>query len=556
MNEVAPTAIDADTLHRARRAAAERGTTLVSAVALLTGDSETTVVRRLALQLCLRSLDGLALQSAVPDFSRWSFAEASRSHCVVAVLEGRHLLLMADPFAEGPATLAEARMQVPLEPVLAHPGDLEAWLARQEESLRAMPQLASTDGKGSDVEQAEEISLLAIADDDSPVVRVVSSTLYDAIKAEASDIHFETRPDGLHVFYRIDGVLTPAAHVTDVELSRRAVSRIKVLGELDIAETRIPQDGRFKVAVQGRQVDFRVSVMPSLHGEDVVLRILDKRHLVRSGASMTLQGLGFDTRSIDTLREFITQPYGMVLLTGPTGSGKTTTLYAALSEINTGRDKIITIEDPVEYQLPGILQIPVNEKKGMGFARGLRSILRHDPDKILVGEIRDTETAQIAIQSALTGHLVFTSVHANSAFDVFGRFIHMGVDPYSFVSALNVVVAQRLLRVNCTHCAEPVVPSPRDLSRVQLPSDGAGVFMAGRGCAHCRGTGYRGRQAIAEILPMTRELRDLVQTRAPVGALREAAWAAGTRSLRDSALALAWQGRTTVEEVCRVTLAA
>jgi general secretion pathway protein E len=390
------------------------------------------------------------------------------------------------------------------------------------------------------------------------VVRLVHSTLFDALRAGASDIHLETGAAGLAIKYRVDGVLAAIGSVAGAGLSEQVISRIKVMAELDIAERRVPQDGRFKVAVRGREVDFRVSVMPSIFGEDAVLRVLDKQALSDQIKGLRLELLGFDAAAIVTMRGLARQPYGMVLVTGPTGSGKTTTLYAAIGEINDGLDKIVTIEDPVEYQLPGVLQIPVNEKKGLTFARGLRSILRHDPDKIMVGEIRDPETAQIAVQSALTGHLVFTTVHANSVFDVIGRFLHMGVDPYSFVSALNGIVAQRLVRVNCRHCARAQQPDPALLAASGIDAAQAARMRlsAGEGCVECRGTGYRGRKAIGELLVMNDELRELIDARAPARQVREAALRNGTRLLRDSAIDMAARGETTLQEINRVTCAA
>jgi len=346
--------------------------------------------------------------------------------------------------------------------------------------------------------------------------------------------------------------------VPGVDMADRIVSRVKVMAELDIAERRVPQDGRFKVAVKGREVDLRVSIMPSIYGEDAVLRILDKQALADEFKGLRLEVLGFDSGTMGWLRKLANEPYGMLLVTGPTGSGKTTTLYSILSEIHNGRDKIITIEDPVEYQLPGILQIPVNEKKGLTFARGLRSILRHDPDKIMVGEIRDPDTAQIAIQSALTGHLVFTTVHANNVFDVIGRFLHMGVDPYSFVAALNGVMAQRLVRINCAHCSVDDKPDPQLLTDSGLSSEAAGNFRfkAGRGCGHCRGTGYRGRKAIAETMLLNDELRELIVSRQSIRIIKEAARKLGTCDLRDAAVARVRAGETTLSEINRVTFVA
>ena len=383
----------------------------------------------------------------------------------------------------------------------------------------------------------------------------MNSTVYDALKIGASDIHLETGPTGLHIKYRIDGVLTSVSSVTGLTLAEQVISRVKVMSELDIAERRVPQDGRFKVTVRGHEVDFRVSIMPSIFGEDAVLRILDKQTLTDQLKGLSLAYLGFDPESISLMRRLASVPYGMFLVTGPTGSGKTTTLYAAISEINNGHDKIITIEDPVEYQLPGVVQIPVNEKKGLTFERGLRSILRHDPDKIMVGEIRDPETAQIAVQSALTGHLVFTTVHANNVFDVLGRFTHMGVDPYSFVSALNGVMAQRLVRVNCPHCSTEYKPDTQLLadSGIRQHEADAMTFRNGQGCGQCRGTGYKGRKAIGEILVMTDQIRELIISRTPTRLIREEAQRNGTRFLREIAVDMVRRGETTLQEINRVT---
>ncbi|MDH4288078.1 MAG: GspE/PulE family protein, partial [Aquincola sp.] len=399
------------------------------------------------------------------------------------------------------------------------------------------------------------ISISNIDATESPVVRLVDSTLYDALHTGASDIHLETQPGGMVIKYRLDGVLEVVKQIDSLDIANQAISRIKVVSELDIAERRIPQDGRFQVVVDGRDIDFRVSIMPNLFGEDAVLRVLDRKHLTGQFQALRLETLGFDTRVLDFIRDAALMPYGLLLVTGPTGSGKTTTLYAALSEINTGLDKIVTIEDPIEYQLPGVLQIPVNEKKGLTFARGLRSILRHDPDKIMVGEIRDAETAQIAVQAALTGHQVFTTVHANNVFDVIGRFANMGVDSYSLVAALNGIVAQRLLRMNCPECAAPCTVAPEVLARSGLAPQrvAAATFKRGMGCAHCRGTGYKGRRAIAETLPMSDTLRDQLVQRAPLSQIRQSARDAGFTSLRDAAVALALSGETTVEEINRVT---
>jgi general secretion pathway protein E len=434
--------------------------------------------------------------------------------------------------------------------------DILAWLHRLEVDLKAMDGVAVGGADSGGREAVEEISLQAIGADASPVVKLTHSTLYDALASGASDIHLENDPAGLAIKYRIDGVLSHIAQAPGREMAEQVISRIKVMAELDIAERRVPQDGRFKVSMRGREIDLRVSIMPGVFGEDAVLRVLDRQQLSDELKGITLERLGFDADTLARVRRLSREPYGMFLVTGPTGSGKTTTLYAALSEINTGRDKIITIEDPVEYQLPGVLQIPVNEKKGLTFARGLRSILRHDPDKIMVGEIRDPETAQIAVQSALTGHLVFTTVHANNVFDVIGRMMHMGLDPYSFVSALNGILAQRLVRVNCPHCSEPYQPSAQLLADSGLDAGDAFAFRAGRGCGQCRGTGYKGRRAIAEMLLLNDEIRELIVARAPIRALKEAAFRSGVKLLRAAALDMVRGGDTTLEEINRVTFIA
>ena len=404
----------------------------------------------------------------------------------------------------------------------------------------------------------EDLSLKSINEGTSQVVRLVHSTLYDAHKSQASDIHLEMTTGALSIKYRIDGVLTSIGVMQGADIAEQVISRIKVMSELDIAERRVPQDGRFKIAIQGREIDFRVSIMPSIYGEDAVLRILDRQALSDHIEGLTLNQLGFNQTAIASIRRLSSEPYGMLLVTGPTGSGKTTTLYAAISEVNKGSDKIITIEDPIEYQLPGVLQIPVNEKKGLTFARGLRSILRHDPDKIMVGEIRDSETAQIAIQAALTGHLVFTTVHANNVFDVIGRFSHMGVDPYSFVSALNGIAAQRLVRLLCPHCSVDERPDDGVIAESGIPADEADQFKfrSGKGCGQCRGSGYRGRNAIAEILILNDEIRELIVAQEPIRRIKEAAKNNGTRFLREGALDMVKQGLTSLEEANRVTIVA
>jgi type IV pilus assembly protein PilB len=407
-----------------------------------------------------------------------------------------------------------------------------------------------------DEETGEEVlSIDRLTSDSSPIIKLVDSTIFNALQRRASDIHVETREREVVIKYRIDGVLYQALEPIDKKFHSTIISRIKVMSELDISEKRIPQDGRFKLRIKGRTVDFRVSIMPSVHGEDAVIRILDKESTNREFSSLNLDVCGFEERDKIRLRRFIKEPYGMVLVTGPTGSGKTTTLYACLSEIKNEEDKIITIEDPVEYQLPGITQIPVNEKKGLTFARGLRSILRHDPDKVMVGEIRDEETAQIAIQSALTGHLVFTTVHANNVVDVLGRFLNMKVEPYNFVSALNCILAQRLVRLICETCKRPLkatrellLESGLDPSRYQDYT-----FYQGKGCIDCNGTGFRGRTSISELLDMSDRIREMILQRKPGADIKRAAKEEGMTFLREAALAKVFSGKTSLQEINKVT---
>ena len=401
----------------------------------------------------------------------------------------------------------------------------------------------------------EALSIESITADTSPIIKLVDTIVFNAIQRRASDIHIETREGEVIVKYRIDGVLYQAMEPIDKRYHSTIISRIKVMSELDIAEKRVPQDGRFKLRLKGRTIDFRVSVMPTVHGEDVVIRILDKESANKEFRTLNLEVLGFDEDTKRKLRKFIREPYGMVLVTGPTGSGKTTTLYACLSEIVSVEDKIVTIEDPVEYQLPGITQIPVNEKKGLTFARGLRSILRHDPDKIMVGEIRDGETAQIAVQSALTGHLVFTTVHANNVVDVLGRFLNMDVDLYNFVSALNCILAQRLVRRICPHCRREAKVTDRLLEDSGLTRDQVhGVtFFEGAGCIECNGTGFLGRCAIAELMDLSDNIRALILDKRPAAEIKREAKAEGMKFLRESALEKVFAGVTTLKEVNKVT---
>ena len=513
----------------------------------------------LAAILDYRFVNSTELAALEPAFNLLSSAESTRRNCVLVNTADGLLAVIADPFDSDLRGWLEVRISAPLGWAIAARADISNFLSRHEAGLRAIDSavVAAQSGASSNRE-VENLSLASINLDSSPIVKLVHSTIFDALRTGASDIHLESTNAGLVVRYRIDGVLVTVATVNGADVSEQVISRLKVMSELDIAERRVPQDGRFKSGVNGRAIDFRVSIIPSVFGEDAVLRVLDKQALTDEVRGLRLDALGFNPKTIARLRRLSALPYGMLLVTGPTGSGKTTTLYAAISETHTGSDKFVTIEDPVEYQLPGVLQIPVNEKKGLTFARGLRSILRHDPDKIMVGEIRDPETAQIAIQSALTGHLVFTTVHANNVFDVMGRFVHMGVDAYSFVSALSGILAQRLIRIVCEQCAETIRP-PRQLldeSGVSAVATATFNFRAGRGCPHCRGSGYRGRKAIGELLVLDDEIREAFIARVPMRQLKELATAKGVRFIRDVALDLVRNGETTLEEVNRVTIMA
>jgi type II secretory ATPase GspE/PulE/Tfp pilus assembly ATPase PilB-like protein len=479
-----------------------------------------------------------------------------RYSCVPVRREGQRLVL-AFAFLEDPTRVDELEflLERPVEAVLA-PAERVAALLRRHRGGEILLEQASAGLRlqllGDDETEAVEEKLLPA---ESPIIRLVDSLVLGAIDRRASDIHIETKDREVLAKYRIDGVLYAALDPLDKRHHDTIISRLKVMSELDIAEKRVPQDGRFRLRVKGRTIDFRVSIMPSIHGEDAVIRILDKEQLHAAFRSLRLDVLGFSDADLRKLRKYITEPYGMVVVTGPTGSGKTTTLYAALSEIASPEDKIITIEDPVEYQIPGIVQVPVNEKKGLTFARGLRSILRHDPDKIMVGEVRDPETAQIAVQSALTGHRVFTTVHANNVFDVIGRFIHMGVEPYNFVSALNCVMAQRLVRVLCASCRR-AAPVPEALLRESgLDPDlyRDQVFHEAAGCEECGGTGYLGRTAVAELLDMSDRIRQLILERRPAAEMKLAAREEGMTFLRESALEKVFAGVTTLREINKVT---
>jgi len=475
----------------------------------------------------------------------------SRDHSLVVVVSDPSQLLMHEELAG----LLGKKLNIRV----ATSAQISDLLKRTEQSQRVLDQ--ATEGFTlqvvSDEDGDENISMEKLTRDTgvNPVVRLVDTVIFTALERRASDIHIETRNMEVAVKYRIDGVLQYAMQPLAKEWHSTILSRIKVMSELDIAERRIPQDGRFRVRYKGRFIDFRVSVMPSVHGEDAVLRVLDKETLSEKFRNLTLDVVGFAEEDLKKFRRYIHEPYGMVLVTGPTGSGKTTTLYAAINEIKTDEDKIITIEDPVEYQVAGITQIPVNEKKGLTFARGLRSILRHDPDKIMVGEIRDHETAQIAIQSALTGHLVFTTVHANNVTDVIGRFVNMDVEPYNFVSALNCILAQRLVRVICPSCKRVVKHTPEALreSGIDPTEWGTTPLYEGAGCLECSGSGFRGRTAICELLDLSDRIREMIIDRRPTSEIKRAAKEEGMQFLRESGISRVRAGITTLREINKVT---
>lgn len=485
-----------------------------------------------------------------------TLSESRKRRCLMGEANGSRFGLLVDPFSQAIRVFLEsAAFPAPVTLTLISTQDFETALQRVDAEHRFLSSDEAAQNPPSSEVEENALALEPSSDPSGSAVGLINAVFLDALKATASDIHIESIPLGLALKFRVDGLLETIRVVHGRPLAEQVLSRLKVLANLDIAERRRPQDGRFRVGLQGRIVDVRLSIMPSIHGEDAVLRLLDKSSLVPPGEQLTLEALGFDDVDLQRLRALARLPYGMLLVTGPTGSGKTTTLYAVLSEINTGRDKIVTIEDPVEYQLAGVLQVPVNEKKGLTFAVGLRSILRHDPDRIMVGEIRDTETADIAVQAALTGHLVLTTVHANNVFDVIGRFTHMGIDPYTLVSALTGIWAQRLLRRACSECAEPT-SAPDEVNEalsMQLSQSGTARWKTARGCAACRGTGYRGRLAIAEILVLDNDLRQMIIERRPAVELLNAARSRGARLLREAAIATAARGLTTIDEVHRVT---
>jgi type IV pilus assembly protein PilB len=483
---------------------------------------------------------------------RYQFLPEKRENGHIAVVVG-------DPTDVLKLDELELLLGAPLKVKVASAAAIRDKLQKSESTQRVLDE--ATEGfrmtlVGEDEEGEETLTIDSITQQESsPIIKLVDSIVFNAIQRRASDIHIETRDNEVVVKYRIDGVLYEALEPIDKRHHSTIISRIKVMSELDIAEKRVPQDGRFKLRITGRTIDFRVSIVPTAHGEDSVIRILDKESMNSDFKSLRLDVLGFDEEMLLKFRKFIKEPYGMVLVTGPTGSGKTTTLYAALSEIQTSEDKIITIEDPVEYQLRGITQIPVNEKKGLTFARGLRAILRHDPDKVMVGEIRDEETAAIAVQSALTGHLVFTTVHANNVVDVLGRFLNMKVDLYNFVSALNCVLAQRLVRKICDSCKHQVSYADSFIIDSGLDANEfrGTKFWEGAGCIDCNGTGFHGRAAISELLDLSDRIRTMILDRRPASEIKKAAKEEGMLFLRESALRKVMTGQTTLREINKVT---
>jgi len=527
--------------------------------------SEVSAARDLAQRYRLQYVDLFPIDGASPiDYAL--FAEVPvdlmlRHQMVPLRREGKRLhVAMADPTDLEHLDELAGALNARIVPHVATAAQLDLVLRKGDATQRVLQEAASgfRISLVKETETGEEIldlDRLATDSEMSPIIKLVDTIIFNAMENRSSDIHIETRDTEVQVKYRIDGALYQKVDPIDLAYHQTLISRIKVMSELDIAERRVPQDGRFRVRYKGRNVDFRVSIMPTVHGEDAVIRILDKEQINESFKDLRLDVVGFEEEDVRKFRRYIAEPYGMVLVTGPTGSGKTTTLYAALNEIRNEEDKIITIEDPVEYQLHGITQIPVNEKKGLTFARGLRSILRHDPDKIMVGEIRDTDTAQIAIQSALTGHLVFTTVHANNVIDVIGRFLNMGVEPYNFVSSLNCVLAQRLVRMLCEVCKRAYQPEESELleSGLRPEEHSKRTFYMSVGCDACNHTGYRGRTAIHELLDLTDNIREMIVARRPGSEVRRAAEAEGLKGLRESALQKVFAGISTLHEINRVT---
>jgi type IV pilus assembly protein PilB len=543
------------TLGRLGGVSADLGATLLGEGAL----SEEQLARALAIQFAL-PFDALTDFRVEPSFYERMSVKLMQRHPFVPIAEVEGRLTVAVPDPQDLLGLDELELLLgrALDLVVSPKSAILTALERSEGSSQALRELEAEYRSVlvKEDERGEEILTLDHAgEDQSPAVKLLDSILLSAMQRRASDIHIEAADRSTRVKFRVDGILVPAMEPLDIRLHAPLVSRLKVMSDLDIAERRVPQDGSFRMRLERKTVDFRVSILPSVFGESVVIRILDREAMTTGVSSLRLDRLGFNEEDLKRFRRAITRPYGMVLVTGPTGSGKTTTLYAAITEMNIKEDKLITIEDPVEYQLPGVVQIPVNEKKGLTFARGLRSILRHDPDKIMVGEIRDSETAQIAIQSALTGHLVLTTVHANNVFDVIGRFASMGIDSYNFLAALNCVLAQRLIRMLCQSCrvSVPLDKALAEESGLDFEEYKDVPFQQGKGCHECHGTGYRGRKCITEFLDLTDEIKEMILSERPLSEIRYRAMTGGMITLRQSALRKVLDGGTTLREINRVT---
>ncbi|HXV67820.1 MAG TPA: ATPase, T2SS/T4P/T4SS family [Nitrospira sp.] len=544
-----------EVLRRLDGAAAGLGQTLVGEGLL----SEEQLARALAAQYGL-PYDPLADFRVDPRYYQSISVKLMQRFPFVPIAERGGVLTIAIADPQNLLGLDELELLIgkPLEYIVSSKSAILAALDRSEGSNQALRELEAEYRSVlvKEDERGEEILTVDhAADDQSPAVKLLDSILLSAMQRRASDIHIEAADRATKVKLRVDGILIPAMEPLDLRLHAPLVSRLKVMSELDIAERRVPQDGSFRMRLDRKTVDFRVSILPSVFGESVVIRILDRDSITMGVSALKLERLGFNPEDLKRFRRAITRPYGMVLVTGPTGSGKTTTLYAAITEMNTRDDKLITIEDPVEYQLSGVVQIPVNEKKGLTFARGLRSILRHDPDKIMVGEIRDSETAQIAIQSALTGHLVLTTVHANNVFDVIGRFASMGIDAYNFLAALNCVLAQRLVRILCTACRTQSKAQQSLIEESGLDYDQYKdtLFYEAKGCPQCLGTGYRGRKCITEFLDLTDEIKEMILAERPLSEIRYRAVTDGMITLRQSALKKVLSGETSLKEINRVT---
>ena len=551
--------ISAQEVAAARARALRSGRSVLDEVQTTCGLIDRKFVDALGALFGLGVLETWQMEQMQPAFDRLALAAALERGCVLLRdATGQFVGVYSDPFDDSSIDWLRSRAQGGFLEGLALKADIQAFLMKHEASVRAMDLVEADSGeRGTPRREVEVLSLSSIGQDESQAVRIVNSTLYDALKEGASDVHLRRNPRGMSIKYRVNGVLAPVKDIDGRSLADQMVSRLKVLAALHIDEHRIPQDGKLQVRSDGRDIDVRVSIMPTIHGEAAVLRILDKRTVVGAEGHLHLGDLGFNPGTLASLRGLIRLPYGMLLVTGPTGSGKTTTLYAAISEVNTGRDNFLTIEDPVEYELDDVEQIPVNEKQGLTFATGLRSILRHDPDRIMVGEIRDRETAEMAIQAALTGHSVYSTLHANNSFDVFGRLKYMGIDPYALTSALNGIWAQRLLRTVCPHCAEWFQATEEEIGQIGQDRHTAagGRLRRGRGCGDCRGTGYKGRKAVAEVVAMTDGLREMIASQQSLRDIKGEAHRQGTRFLREVALDMVAKGETTLDEVLRVTLA-